>query len=666
MKRALDNHPILFFIGISIFENFVIECLSRHSVIEAFGHIFETPAVFFYNSLIIMLTISFALLFRRRLFGVVLLSLPWIICGIANCVVLNFRVTPLGAIDFQIMKISLMFIYLTRWQRILIYLAVGVGVMAVIALWILGPKISGKINYGKNVASIVGVGIAVALASFVVHNIKAINDDFGNIVGAYENYGFVYCFSSSVLDTGINEPVDYGEEKIHEILDKLPETNSTDELVKPDIILIQLESFADPKTILDMKFSDDPAPIHTYLKEKFSSGYLSVPSLGGGTANTEFEVLTGINLDNFGPGEYPYKTIMLSETCETLAYNLKENGYTAHAIHNHTGNFYGRDKVYPQMGFDTFQSKEYMYGFETTPYGWCKDKVLTEEIMTALTFTDEENGINKDAPRFIWTVSVQGHGAFPSEPLPGSDSVIKIESDKYSEKELCALEYYINQVWEMDMFLGSLISALEERERPTLVVAYGDHLPAIGLESEDLSTGDVYVTEYVTWNNFGLSKVDKDLRSYELSGEILHSLGFNNGNLTKLHQYKNSENSDLDEEAYQEQITYLAYDMLYGDNLQFDGNKPYEKTNLRMGTLPIITESIRVMEKSLYVQGKGFTEKSEIFINGEKVPTRMLSQYSLMAPEVEIKAGDTVTVGQSSSKREVLSYSDPIVYKETE
>ncbi len=666
LKRALDSHPLLFFAVLSVLENFAIESMSRHSIIKGVTHIIESPVVFFYNSLIIMLTLSFALLFRRRVFGVVLLSAPWIICGLVNSVVLTYRVTPLGAIDFQIVKLSLIFMYLSQWQRILLYCAAGVFVIGVVALWIVGPKISGKISYGKNVASIVGVLVAVALTTTVAHNISAISSDFGNLVGAYNNYGFVYCFSSSMLDTGIKKPDGYGEEKTKEILSQFPETNDTDGKIKPDIVLIQLESFMDPKTIRDMKFSDDPAPIHTYLKERFSTGYLSVPSFGGGTANTEFEVLTGINLDNFGPGEYPYKTIMLEQTSESIAYNLKENGYTAHAIHNHTGNFYDRDKVYPRMGFDSFQSKEYMYDFETTPYGWCKDKVLTEEIMTALTYTDEENGVTDENPRFVWTVSVQGHGAYPTEPIAGSDNVIKIESDKYTPQELCALEYFINQVWEMDMFLGSLISALENRDRPTLLIAYGDHLPSIGLDSEDLTTNDAYLTEYVTWNNFGLPKVDKDLRTYELSSEMLRQVGFNNGNLTKLHQYKNAENSPLDEEAYQEQIAYLAYDMLYGENTQFGGEKPFVKQNMRMGTLPITLDGIKVMGGSLYVQGQGFTEKSKIFVNGEKLSTTMLSQYSLMVTKADLKDGDEITVGQSSSKREVLSYSEPIIYSEAE
>lgn len=666
LRRALDSHPILFFAVLSIVENLAIESMSRHSLIKGISHAVSSPVVFFYNSLIIMLTLSFALLFRRRVFGVVLLSAPWLICGLVNSVVLTYRVTPLGAIDFQVVKLSLILMYLSQAQRIMLYCAIGVFVIAIIALWIVGPKISGKISYGKNAASIVGMVAAVLVMTAIAHNISAVSSDFGNLVGAYNNYGFVYCFSSSMIDTGINKPDGYGEEKTAQILSQFPQTADSSALLKPDIILIQMESFIDPKTIKGMTFSDDPAPIHTYLRKNFSNGKLAVPSFGGGTANTEFEVLTGINLDNFGPGEYPYKTIMLEETCESIAYNLKENGYSTHAIHNHTGNFYDRDKVYPRMGFDSFQSKEYMYDFETTPYGWCKDKVLTEEIMTALTYTDEEKGITDENPRFVWTVSVQGHGAYPSEPIAGSDNVIQIESDNFTAQELCALEYYINQVWEMDMFLGSLISALENRDRPTLLIAYGDHLPSIGLEAEDLTTDDAYVTEYVTWNNFGIEKKDKDLRTYELAGEIMRSVGFNNGNLTKLHQYKNEENSPLDEEAYQQQIAYLAYDMLYGENTQFGGVKPFVKGNMRMGTLPITADSIKVMGDSLYIQGTGFTDKSKIFVNGEKLSTTMLSQYSLMTTGVELADGDEIKVGQSSSKREVLSYSEPIIYNSSE
>ena len=69
------------------------------------------------------------------------------------------------------------------------------------------------------------------------------------------------------------------------------------------------------------------------LSSEYSAGYISVPCFGAGTANTEFEVQTGINLDDFGPGEYPYKTVLQSAICESAAYDLKNLGYSTHALH---------------------------------------------------------------------------------------------------------------------------------------------------------------------------------------------------------------------------------------------------------------------------------------------------------------------------------------------
>ena len=220
------------------------------------------------------------------------------------------------------------------------------------------------------------------------------------------------------------------------------------------------------------------------------------------------------------------------------------------------------------------------------------------------------------------------------------------------------------QLYEMDMFLGNLIAALEQRGKPTMLIAYGDHLPALNIQPKDLESGNIYKTEYVTWNNFGLEKKDRDLRTYELQGQIMQHLGYNNGNMVKLHQLKSSENSPLSEKEFQRQIKFLAYDMLYGDNFQFGGEKPYAPVDMRMGTLPITVSGLKVMENIAYVQGEGFTTKSKIFVNGKKQKTVMLSQYSLMAKDITLSPGDEITVGQSSSKKEVLSYSNPIIYEE--
>ena len=85
-------------------------------------------------------------------------------------------------------------------------------------------------------------------------------------------------------------------------------------------------------------------------------------------------------------------------------------GYTTHAVHNNEANFYGRRSIFPNLGFDTFTSEEYMAREnEKNPMGWAKDEVLTDEIMKCLDSTE--------GPDYVYTISVQGHGAYPEEQL---------------------------------------------------------------------------------------------------------------------------------------------------------------------------------------------------------------------------------------------------------
>ena len=143
---------------------------------------------------------------------------------------------------------------------------------------------------------------------------------FGNIAFAYQDYGLPYCFSASLFNTGISEPNDYNKDTIEKITDNREMTESTsDNGVRPNVLFVQLESFFDPIEYEDLQMSEDPIPNLRKMFENYSSGYFKVPSVGAGTANTEFEVLTGMNLRYFGPGEYPYKTKLKNQVCESAA-----------------------------------------------------------------------------------------------------------------------------------------------------------------------------------------------------------------------------------------------------------------------------------------------------------------------------------------------------------
>ena len=170
--------------------------------------------------------------------------------------------------------------------------------------------------------------ICLSIFQYIPSNLADLNE-------AYDTYGFTYCFSRSIFDRGISEPEEYSAYTIEEILSSIGSEKNQEPEKMPNIIMVQLESFMDINLFSKLTFATNPVPNFTKLKETCTSGKMYVPSVGAGTANTEFEVLTGMSLDYFGPGEYPYTTILRETTGESVAYDLKDYGYSSHAIHNH-------------------------------------------------------------------------------------------------------------------------------------------------------------------------------------------------------------------------------------------------------------------------------------------------------------------------------------------
>ncbi|QEK18858.1 hypothetical protein LAJLEIBI_02880 [[Clostridium] hylemonae DSM 15053] len=205
--------------------------------------------------------------------------------------------------------------------------------------------------------------------------------------------------------------------------------------------------------------SEDASPNLHEMYKKYSSGYFKVPSVGAGTANTEFEVLTGMNLRYFGPGEYPYKTVLKNQTAESRHSSGRPRLWGACPAQQR-GNFYSRANVFNNIGFDSFTSKEFMNILQTTENGWAKDDILIQHIIDAMNTTEQRD--------FVFGVSVQGHGDYPEEQIIENPK-IKVEGIE-DEGLKNKWEYYVNQVYEMDKFAGDLVKTLEERGEPTVVV----------------------------------------------------------------------------------------------------------------------------------------------------------------------------------------------------
>jgi len=631
---------------LAVLLNFVIETLSRHSPVSAFLYAVFRPHAFVYNSLIIASTLCLALLFRRRFFALALASTVWLILGVINFVMLIVRITPLGFYDFVIWlkNTSISNAYVTIGQFVLI----GVGALAVIAAMVVVFRRAPKVRPQRRLALLFAASVwGITLALTVPYAIY--NHDYTDHAKAYKHSGFPYSLLRSAVDRGVSKPQKYDKEAIDDIMTQVDEMPAAAHRRAPNFIFLQLESFLSPDNITTVQCSEDPVPTFTRLKQTCSTGRLYVPMIGGGTANVEFEVITGMNLNDFGTGEYPYSTVLQEAVCESVAYDLKELGYAAHAIHSNTATFYQRHLVFPRLGFDSFTSLEYMYDYTTNALGWCRDECLIPPIRKALT-VDEQ-------PDVVFTVAVQGHGKYSTE-APAEPYAITSTGLEDNPGLKNAFEYYVSQLKETDDFLAELLRVLEDYPEPVVLVVYGDHLPALDIPEESLASGSLMATEYVIWSNDGsLDKEDKDLTSFQLTAYTLGRCGISNGVLMRFHQQR------AEDENYLSALHDLEYDILYGDKYLYDGQPPYVPADMRMGLEEIALYSASYDGKALIARGKGFTRASTILVGDSVLDTLYVDSATLAAQPGLLKhidPGAQISVAQVASDGQVLSSTLPV------
>lgn len=649
----MNRFSLIFHALLACIINFVIEAISRHSVVAAWDYMTGTPMVFLYNAFMIFVTFSIVYLFKRRIFVRMIIGAIWVILGIANGYILLKRVTPFNAQDLKIAGdgIALINNYCNGFEVVVIAVGAVALLIWLISMWRRGGQYAGKIHH---IAALIGIIVCGVLYTFVTNiaiDKRVVSTYFGNIAFAYEDYGLPYCFSASLFNTGISEPNGYTKKAMAKIdkdgeLNQTATSRSSDEL--PNIIVVQLESYFDVANAEFFTTSEDACPNLHNLYQNYSNGYFKVPSVGAGTANTEFEVLTGMNLRYFGPGEYPYKTYSKKHPTESAATALASLGYGTHALHDNTGNFYSRANVFNNMGFDTFTSKEFMNVLQTTENGWAKDEILTHHIMEAMDTTKQED--------FVFTVSVQGHGNYPETQVIENP---KIKVEGIEEEALKnKWEYYVNQVYEMDQFVGDLIKAVEERNEPSVVVFYGDHLPTMGLKAEDLKSRYLYNTNYVIWDNIGLQKHDKNIPAYQLMSEVLNRLDIHSGTVFNYHQQRKGTKNYLSD------LELLQYDILYGKQYVYNGKAPITEGHMVMGIRNVSLSSIVPQLNSGYsLYGENFTKYSRVYVNGEKQKSSFLNNTRINLSETELKDGDVIQVGQVGSSDTIFRMSDKYTYQ---
>ena len=636
---------------------FLIESMSRHSFSEALIFLDESTKVFFYNTLLIFVTTLPVFLFKRRAFWRTLVFTVWMFLGAANGFILANRVTPLTGPDFRMIKegAKVLTKYMSQAMSIVLIAVLVIAVILLVIFFIKCPKYNGKRNFKLIIPGLLLAAVGFFGLTQYCYETKVLSSYFGNIAFAYQDYGFPYCLTVTLTDPGIDKPQDYSEELIKSILKSESKLEPGDTENVPNVIIVQLETFFDPKAVKFLKFSDDPLPNWHKLSKEYTSGLYTVPTIGAGTVNTEFETLTGMSLRYFGAGEYPYKGVLKDRTCESIAYVLEDLGLKSHAVHNNYATFYSRKTVYSNIGFSDFTSSEYMDNQkDVNEIGWMRDRTLIPHIGDWLDSTEDKD--------FVFAVSVQGHGGYPTADLI-EEPAIDVWGAGSTEAN-CQWEYYVNQLHEMDQFVADLIKYIGDRGEPTVIMFYGDHLPTLGLKNHDLKNKNIYQTNYLVWDNLGLKRHKKDIHAYQAVAELFDSIDLHVGELFRFHQ------TNKKKKSYQLDLQTLQYDILYGERYIYNGEDPFPKKDMIMGVKPISIDSIKKVSSELYyVYGNNFTQSSRIFVDDEEFPTFYRNSEKLIVTDLPLDPEEDVEhifkVGQlsNSGSGKFLSYSEDFAYK---
>ncbi len=350
----------------------------------------------------------------------------------------------------------------------------------------------------------------------------------------YSRNGFTVAFLSMLRYVTVSKPDGYSSELLEDIARRAElaaeEANAEIELEsleKPDIIVIMNEAFSDLSVLtgqpIETTGGEDYMPFLRSLTENTVKGNLHVSVLGGNTANTEFEFLTGASMAFLPTGSIPYQQYIKSDTSSLASY-LKGYGYETSALHPYNTKGWNRHTVYPDFGIDTSIFKINMGGRYSLLRQYVTDKSCYNYIMRSIGQSDT------DAPKFWFNVTMQNHGSYTAEYDNFNHNDITVEGLANDKK----LSTYLSLIKKSDEAIEDLLAELEDSERPTVVCFFGDHQPAAtvskkllkkyGVTLREDSIDDLakqYIVPFYIWANYDIEEAEYEAISVNYLSTLL-------------------------------------------------------------------------------------------------------------------------------------------------
>ena len=313
---------------------------------------------------------------------------------------------------------------------------------------------------------------------------------------------------------------------VRSLLAKVPVATkpAAPDAARPDVVVILSESLFDSTIMKGMAGLPETIPNVRASIAQGHGGYMKVPTFGGGTIRTEFEVMTGMPMDAFPNAPFPYVTLVRNHI-PGLVSELKKHGYRAIAVHGNDGSFWNRQNAYKAIGFDRFITKREFPKDAAHNGRWISDAVMTDIIIDQLG--------RATGPTFVLGLSMESHGPYTDEKTTdqAARDAVRIPPG-LTPRESLELRNYLYHAHRADAQFARLLGALESRKRPTVLLFFGDHLPGLRdvFQATGFYDGRPAVKQYVPWvlvrTDRPEEKTIPHAESWMMPGMVLQLAGF--------------------------------------------------------------------------------------------------------------------------------------------
>lgn len=393
------------------------------------------------------------------------------IIGVGNYFVVMFRsnpIVPWNIYSFETaMSVADNYVFSVDW-------ALAEHIAMFILMLIVGVRTNIRLNK-KILRPILTVAMCIPAYFYISYlwqdNLErntGLNDTLFNAKYMHSKDGFFVSFILDIHFLQIEEPKNYSDEYALSLLNEqeVEKVETPEEL--PDIIAIMDETFSDPAVLGEFETNKDYMPfVHSILRGEVAntiSGYTDVSVLGGNTANSEFEFLTGNSMAFFPNGSVPYLQY-IRDGISTIVPQLEEYGYTTYGTHPYRAKGWNREFIYDLMGFD-YRYFQGSFPFEDKLRNYVSDEADFKSIL--------EWRNNTEGPFFMFNVTMQNHSNYGGDFDNFDPQIVAKFKNTYSNKYL---NKYLSLMYETDQDVASLLSELSQSDRKTIVVFWGDHQP---------------------------------------------------------------------------------------------------------------------------------------------------------------------------------------------